>query len=241
MKAAAELPPIAPPGLLEAELRKATAIKLKDKEPRAKFLGRLVRAVERLSNDEWGSLSDEAQDWANAGSDAIKAKAPVADFAPEPAEAEEEADEDTPVGTDEDDEPKGEPEASAPRRAGRRNGKAPASPEPEPEPLEDLDAKLQADAPPAPVDPGTPIERPRKPARGAKEAKGTRKSKMWSTPGASAYWRLLCVKNPNASKAELDAMLSAKNMVLAPGSKSVIRDGVKKVIRIQAELAAAAK
>lgn len=65
---------------IERELREATSFPPHDKLKRPKVLELLVQKVQKLSDDDWDQLSNDAQIWANAGTDALKAGKPVTDF-----------------------------------------------------------------------------------------------------------------------------------------------------------------
>lgn len=237
---------------VEAELREATAIKTDNpKETRLKFLARLARAVDRLPQDDWLTLSERAQNWTNAAIKAMANKRPVRDFDAPPEE--ELPEEPEARGGDEDDD---DPPASS-EDAPERNGDE-----------DDEDAPAEAPPPRAKKTPPPPSMPPRKKkgekkdaetrqpeaivgdpqaqlldagersaSEPAKRAAGKRaKNAMWSTPGASTYWRRLCVEFPAATKEELDAKMAEKNLVLAPGSASVIRHNATLVLRILREL-----
>ena len=96
---------------IELELQKATKTNPRKKEPRQKYLARLIEAVQELKDNEWEELSNEAQVWVNEGAEAIKKNADdpeIEDF-PDLEDAEEEADE-APAGDEEETE-KAEEEA----------------------------------------------------------------------------------------------------------------------------------
>ena len=66
---------------VEEELLTHTKIKVKGKkESDARYRARLVRAGSNLEDGDWGSLSEGAQEWVNAGVEAINEKDPIADF-----------------------------------------------------------------------------------------------------------------------------------------------------------------
>lgn len=65
---------------MEKELLKATKIVKKPGEPGEKYRARIVRAAHELEDAEWNNLSEETQEWVNAGVAALNAKETVADF-----------------------------------------------------------------------------------------------------------------------------------------------------------------
>lgn len=73
---------------IQAELMAATGLKPVRNETKPALLERLVLAVAKVSDAAWEKLSEAAQDWANAGADAYKAKKAIEGF---PDEAKEEA------------------------------------------------------------------------------------------------------------------------------------------------------
>jgi len=88
----------------EAKIRKHTEaltkalgnpFKPKDEEPRNKYLARLVRTADKkLSDEQWASLSPEAQQWVNDGNKAINESKPVAEPAGASASDEDDDDDD---------------------------------------------------------------------------------------------------------------------------------------------------
>lgn len=66
--------------LVEKELRDITEFKKKAKEPRKRYLSRLLKAVNDLPDDKWDDVSPEAQKWSNAGMKAVKAGKDIEDF-----------------------------------------------------------------------------------------------------------------------------------------------------------------
>lgn len=93
------------------ELSKATEVTPKDGEEAAAFSKRLAKAVDKLGDDEWKGLSDDAQNWVNDVVDAVakKTKVPTVPGFP---------------GADEDDE-----EEPAPKSAKKADKKAAAKTE----------------------------------------------------------------------------------------------------------------
>ena len=68
---------------VEAELSAAANVSAKPKEPRKTFLKRLNKAVNSKADADdsfWGSLSEEAQLWVNAGNDAVGLGGDIPDF-----------------------------------------------------------------------------------------------------------------------------------------------------------------
>jgi hypothetical protein len=94
-------------GAVEKELVKATEFKGKKFKKRSEYLSALASAVDKLDDDQFEALSDEASDWANAALEAVKSKEDVEDF-DEPEEEEEEPDAEEPEEEEED------PEAEEP-------------------------------------------------------------------------------------------------------------------------------
>lgn len=81
---------------IEAELIKATKFKAKNKTGQ-RLLQSLVEAVQKLSDEEWETLSDAAQRWTNDGVEAIQAGKPIPKFGKaEPEDDEEDEDEPAP-------------------------------------------------------------------------------------------------------------------------------------------------
>lgn len=76
---------------VKREILKVTALQQEEDEDRQDFLTRVIEAV-NLLEDEWDDLSEEAQNWANTATKAIKAEKPIPDFPEEgkaaPAKAE---------------------------------------------------------------------------------------------------------------------------------------------------------
>jgi hypothetical protein len=57
----------------------STGCKQRDSEDRQEYLIRLVKAVSKLSEDEWNKLSDEDQEWSNGAVTSAKAGKPIID------------------------------------------------------------------------------------------------------------------------------------------------------------------
>lgn len=76
---------------VEREILKASGFKkkVKDFDDRAEYLAALTRAVDKMEDDDFNDLSQEASDWANAALEAVRDGEEVEDF--EEPEAEEEA------------------------------------------------------------------------------------------------------------------------------------------------------
>jgi len=146
------------------ELVKVTGVTAKAKEGRQAYLVRLVAAVSDLSEDDWGTLTDESQDFINEAITAIKAEEPVVDpeveAEPEPVKAkaktarpkrvaEEQADaEEEEEEADEEEEEESEPEPVKAKR-GRKPKKA--EPEEEEEEEADEEEEEEEEAEPEPV------------------------------------------------------------------------------------------
>lgn len=66
---------------IESELFSAVKIKpLVPGEDRQKYLTRLVKAVCKISNDDWDDLTEESKEWTNEAATSIKAGGKIADF-----------------------------------------------------------------------------------------------------------------------------------------------------------------
>jgi len=65
---------------IEAELQKVTKVMPKSGAARDSYLRDIIAAVQDLTDQQWGSLSTEAQHWVNSGTRALKAKKSIADF-----------------------------------------------------------------------------------------------------------------------------------------------------------------
>ena len=73
----------------EKELLDATEeSEQKKKEERQDYLGRIARSAARLKDDDWQSLSPEAQDWANDAIQNVNDKKDILDFGEQPEDAE---------------------------------------------------------------------------------------------------------------------------------------------------------
>jgi hypothetical protein len=64
----------------EVELQNLTKVKPKSKESRARYLARLVREVDKIDDDKWPELSEEAQTWVNDSVKAVKEEKEIPDF-----------------------------------------------------------------------------------------------------------------------------------------------------------------
>src|SRR6188508_2959595 len=77
---------------VEAELLKALKVKKqKSGEDEQDYLGRVLKAIDDLSDDGWSDLSEPAQKWANEAAKKAKSKKDLPSF---PADADEDEDED---------------------------------------------------------------------------------------------------------------------------------------------------
>lgn len=109
---------------IEKELLAVTKLKDKKGEERDAYLKRLMLAVTKITDDDWATLSSEAQEWTNNGASANKKREAIADFpdlpeAPEDEEADETAEQ--AEGEDEAEEESAlEKAAEKPLRAGRK-------------------------------------------------------------------------------------------------------------------------
>ena len=73
----------------ELEIVKATKVKEKSYKQRQDFLAALVRAIDKLGQDDWDNLSDEAVAWHTAAVGQMDKKRTIEDFEPpEPVEEE---------------------------------------------------------------------------------------------------------------------------------------------------------
>jgi hypothetical protein len=208
----------------EAELFRVTKLKERDGEPRSKLLARLAKAVlaATFPDESWKGLSDCAQRWANWSAFNLKNKRPPCEFdaIPEgdPSDAQDNPDEadveeEEPVAVQEG---RQDEQESLPFAEPKNGEKAPQEkPGKKPKKLKPVPQETETVVPPAP--------------------KGKAKNVKWSSDGASAYWRKLCILGwPSATKAELDSAMDVEKLVLAPGSKSVIRHEVKRVMELLA-------
>lgn len=76
---------------IEKEILDAVQTKQEDGESRTKFLARVVRRANKLKDDDWDVLSDEAQEWLNDAIDALGNQQEVPDFDGEPVSDDEPA------------------------------------------------------------------------------------------------------------------------------------------------------
>lgn len=65
---------------VEKEILKVVKVKAKAKEARQEFLERVTAAVADLSDDDWNSLSDVAQNWCNDATAAANAEDEIPEF-----------------------------------------------------------------------------------------------------------------------------------------------------------------
>ena len=65
---------------LEAELKAATQVAQRKSETLPRYLKRLATAVKKLDDDDWQSLSGEAQKWANRALEAIEEHQDIPSF-----------------------------------------------------------------------------------------------------------------------------------------------------------------
>lgn len=79
---------------IEQELQEAVDFDVQKGEKRQAYLKRLIVAVDELEDEEFSSLSKEAQTWAEAAAKASIADSQIPDFEEDDAEGEEEATED---------------------------------------------------------------------------------------------------------------------------------------------------
>lgn len=212
---------------IETELTKATGVTRQKGQTDQTYFAAVARAANKLSEDAFDALTDEAQDWANAAAQNITdAKAnseettiiPFAAIAAatedEPEEAEEEVEVEEPA-------PKAKPKA--------KPAPAPADEdESEDEPEEDEAAVAESDeeetpdeeeseeeqeadeAPAAKKEPKVPKDKvAKKPAPAAKPAKEPKAEKEKRTK-VSDVVRALCIKNPKKSESEIKALADAE-------------------------------
>jgi len=85
---------------IELELQEVSEVQQKKREDRQTYLIRLMRAVSKVEDDIWGSLSKDAQDWNNEAATAFKEGRELVDF---PVEDEEPEAEETAVEASEGD------------------------------------------------------------------------------------------------------------------------------------------
>lgn len=95
---------------IEKELHEATSFETKVGEKRPVYLKRMVEACDELDDDAFNSLSQPAQDWAEAAAQAVVKKKSIPDFAPDEGEEEEEEGEDH------------GPNGAAPKKAAKKSG-----------------------------------------------------------------------------------------------------------------------
>ncbi len=120
---------------IESELLDVTKLKRSKRDDDQKYLGKLIRKVADLSEDDWEDLSEQAQEWFNAGIDArnegddipLFSDIPEDDSGDDDASEPDEEDEEVITGIDDeddiaDDEPESEPEVEA-APAKKTNGK----------------------------------------------------------------------------------------------------------------------
>lgn len=69
--------------VIEKELTKATKVTRKEGESEQNFLGRVARACDKLAQEDWDSLSEPAQGWANEAIEAMKNKKKISSFSSE--------------------------------------------------------------------------------------------------------------------------------------------------------------
>lgn len=65
---------------IEQELLSIVSLKAKKNEDRQKYLARLMLAVDKASDEDWNSLSTDAQAWNNDAATAYKEQKDIADF-----------------------------------------------------------------------------------------------------------------------------------------------------------------
>ncbi len=123
---------------VKREILKVVALRQEEDEDRQDFLTRVIEAV-NLLEDEWEALSEEAQNWANTATKAIKAEKPIPDFPEEgkaaPAKAEKAAKPKAKAVVEDDNEEEGEEEEEVeeeekPKK--KKAKKAPAEDKPAP-------------------------------------------------------------------------------------------------------------
>jgi hypothetical protein len=54
--------------------------KVKESESKQTYLARVIRGIDKLKDEDWKVLSEEAQDWLNKGIQAIEESEEIADF-----------------------------------------------------------------------------------------------------------------------------------------------------------------
>lgn len=115
---------------LETELQKVT--KLKQKGDRQAYLREMAKSLDRMSDEDFDSLSDEAAHWYRKACDAAKAGDEIPDFeaAPlkkpkkaAPPEPDDEAEGESEILAEAEAEPEAEPEPEAKRPARKPRGK----------------------------------------------------------------------------------------------------------------------
>lgn len=186
-------------GKIEEELVKATGIKPKAKETRLVYLGRLVKAVSEMSEEDWAELSEDgAQKWYNTAVEQVEGGKDIPEI--------EGSTSDAPVADDKKADKKADKKTPAPaadKKVGDKKGD---------------DKKKPADKKtPAATDKKKPAEKKAAAEKKPAEPKGPRKL---NEDGVKVVIKKALIKNPKLSVEELVAHLKEQKCA---GSLSTVR------------------
>lgn len=203
---------------MQKELQKVTKIKPNRNESRADYLGRLVQAIDGLSDEGWDELSKSAQKWANQATKAYEASKPIKDF-PDAEEAESD-----PADAEEKDE-QDAAGAESQQEAGD----------------EDVEAEDEAEAE-APVSKSSKEKAVTSVSKAKKATTAKSKSKSNGSAEAAAPKKLgtgaptiikqLLLKNASMSKEDLLTALKKKNIKVSDLTAGTIRSDFRHSLRV---------
>lgn len=198
---------------IEKELLSAAKIDAYDakSEDRQGYLKRLWKAVDKLDDDVWDGLSEEAQKWQNAATKADENKKAVKDFDGAPVDK-------TPKADD-------KPKAAA---AGKGDAKGKGQNPPKPA------TKAPAKKAVAPAKKAAPAKAPAKKAAAEKPEKGSAPSRSVSgkVEGVKATIKAMLCKKPNMTKDDLIAALKGKGEKLSVVTVTAVRSEFRHTVRV---------
>ncbi len=176
------------------ELLKVTKVKKKKGEDHQELADRIVKAIDKLEDDDWSDLSEDAQKWANDAAKKAKAKKPFPDF---PDDEDEEGEEE-----EEEEKSSKKPAKKEEKKPAKKEDKKSSKKKDEEEEGEDEDED------------GEEEEEDEKPAKkGAKEDKkksSDKKEEKASKPrgsGVTASIKKIMIEDPNISVEDLTKAL----------------------------------
>lgn len=223
---------------VSTELMKVSGVKVKEGQSRQSFLKKLAAAVNALDEDDWNSLSEEAQEWNNSAVKSIAGKKDIEDF-PDAAQeekpkkkkakpAEAETDDEAAGDDDEDEKPK------KVKASKKDDDQVEAEDEDEDEQRQKSKKTKTATKSKKKAADDEDEDEDEKPAKKKKDTSAG-SSKPTRALGGQAFIKKLVIKNPSMPTEKLMEKAEAKGYKLSKTAVSTFRSGTRNTIKLLQE------